>query len=236
MSNHWFRYHANALHNPRVRKLPDDLFRIWINSMCIVCLEGESHNGKLPPIEDCADMLRMDVDSVVQNFDKLHEYGLLMKQKLKQNETKSETKSCVSSQKNVTNYETDNETFQYEYKITNWRKKQYKSDTSTSRVRKHRQKKETKNETSNETAPESESNTKQSRANQKGDFLNFDIEDYLDDKSRAWAKENSPGWDQQYLIKHYNLMVNNGQFDIPDKPGPAFAGWCKSFTKGKPPE
>jgi len=63
----------------------------------------------------------------------------------------------------------------------------------------------------------------------------FNIEDYLDDEDRRRAREAAPLWDQQLLIRTYNNWINGGNRPIPDKPALAYIGWCKKYTKGKPP-
>lgn len=70
------------------------------------------------------------------------------------------------------------------------------------------------------------------------DFLreNFDIEKLIDDSALTAAKKNAPGWDIYYLMGVYNEAIHGQKLEMPDKPKFAFPAWCKSFTKGKPPE
>jgi hypothetical protein len=61
----------------------------------------------------------------------------------------------------------------------------------------------------------------------------WDIINHLTDKGFAAARLNAPEWDIYYLARVYNEKVpERGIPKIPDK---AFAGWCLSYTKGKPP-
>lgn len=63
----------------------------------------------------------------------------------------------------------------------------------------------------------------------------FDIDHLLSDNDRDKARDAvlPYGWDLHELIREYNDGVNNGRRDPPDKPGIAFIGWCKKYTKGK---
>lgn len=71
--------------------------------------------------------------------------------------------------------------------------------------------------------------------NGQGGEGKFSIVPMLSDPELAAAKRNAPGWDIYELARIYNAGVHNGRRDRPNLPGPAFAGWCKSFTKGKNP-
>lgn len=64
----------------------------------------------------------------------------------------------------------------------------------------------------------------------------FEIREYLDDRAKAKAAENAPQWDADYLMNFYNLRIRNEEVEMPDNPAGAFIGWCKAFTKGKPPK
>lgn len=108
----WLRLYVEVLHDPKVQRLPPDIFKFWINTLCL----ARQHNGKLPPIEDCAFAFRETKERVSSAFHALQKAGLL---------------------------ETDGETFHPH----NWSKRQYKSDTSTDRVNKHRNKQRNVTET-----------------------------------------------------------------------------------------
>lgn len=237
----WFRYHADVLNNKRVQKLPAELFKFWVNLQCILTIEDAPASGKIPPVEDCAYFLRLSVQETTRNLQLLSTAGLLKTRNETVNETQSETKcndlvkqsetKCtVSGDENGTLFETQ----ETSYFLNNWGKKQYKSDTSTERVKRFRE----KNKTVPETPTDTDTDQSRYRSEQKGglDFSNFNISEHLDGKALEWAKGNAPGWSIDYLMKHYNLKIHKGEWRIPDKPGAAFASWCKSFTKGKPPQ
>jgi hypothetical protein len=53
--NPWFRFYHAALDDPKVQRLPDRLFKAWINLLCL----ASRHGGSLPPIGDVAFALRV---------------------------------------------------------------------------------------------------------------------------------------------------------------------------------
>lgn len=52
----WFRFHGEALENPKIQKLRGELFKAWVNLMCLACEDG----GRLPNVADIAFRLRMN--------------------------------------------------------------------------------------------------------------------------------------------------------------------------------
>lgn len=108
MSNIWFRVYSEVLNDPKVQKLPDYLFKIWINILCIAC----NNDGTLPKQDECSFALRLPLHETNEAFQELKKHGLLV---------------------------TDGETFHPH----NWEKRQYKSDNSTERVKRHRNAKKT---------------------------------------------------------------------------------------------
>jgi hypothetical protein len=51
----WLRYYVATLDNPKVQRLPDPLFRAWINLLCI----ARKHGGRIPGnVDDLAFALR----------------------------------------------------------------------------------------------------------------------------------------------------------------------------------
>ena len=53
----WFRYYHDALHDPKVRRLPDRLYRHWVGILCIA--SANKPRGVLPDTRDVADHLRV---------------------------------------------------------------------------------------------------------------------------------------------------------------------------------
>lgn len=71
----WFRFYSDALEDPKVQRLPGDLFKTWVN---LLCLANKSEDrGHLPPAEDIAFALRMDTDTLTAQLDELATRGLL---------------------------------------------------------------------------------------------------------------------------------------------------------------
>ena len=106
MANPWFRLYSEHLNDPKVQNLSSDLFKIWINTLCLAC----NNNGTLPNVSDCSFALRLPFHETKTAFHQLENLALLV---------------------------TDGETFQ----VRNWNKRQYKSDTSTDRVKRWRKQK-----------------------------------------------------------------------------------------------
>lgn len=63
----WWRAYSSARHDPKIQRLPGELFKAWFN---LVCLAGE-RNGVLPSIEDVAFELRKSVPAAQKIVDAL---------------------------------------------------------------------------------------------------------------------------------------------------------------------
>lgn len=63
----WFRMHETVIDDPKVQRLPDALFKAWVNLLCLAC----RHDGTLPPIADVAFALRKSEREVDQLMSKL---------------------------------------------------------------------------------------------------------------------------------------------------------------------
>lgn len=119
----WFRFYAEAIDDPKVQRLAPNLFKTWVNLLCIASQSG----GILPSIDDIAFRLRMSVHDAEQQISDLILAGLL-----------DITESGRSPH--------------------NWSGRQFQSDCSTERVKKHRRNKAATlcnvSETASETPPE----------------------------------------------------------------------------------
>lgn len=71
----WFRFYSEALDDPKVQRLPGDLFKAWVNLLCLANLQEE--RGTLPSIEDIGFRLRMDDGAVATLLVELARRGLL---------------------------------------------------------------------------------------------------------------------------------------------------------------
>src|SRR5258708_2376180 len=56
MADHWFRFYDNVIHDVKVQRLPDALFKSSVNVLCLVSDNG----GCLPPLNAVAFALRVD--------------------------------------------------------------------------------------------------------------------------------------------------------------------------------
>lgn len=69
----WFRFYDDALDHPKVQRLPADLFRFWVNLLCL----ASRSDGRIPGIEDVAFSLRVSEKVAGQNVDALIVAGLI---------------------------------------------------------------------------------------------------------------------------------------------------------------
>jgi hypothetical protein len=65
--------YSDVLDDPKVQRLPGDLFKVWVNLLCL----ASRNEGVLPPIEDIAFALRMSQDVTVTVTADLVTRGLL---------------------------------------------------------------------------------------------------------------------------------------------------------------
>lgn len=78
----WFRYHVGTLNSRKVQSLPAELFKHWVNLLCV----GSDHDGALPPVPDLAFALRLseaEVSGIVEDlvsreFVDRTEHGLML--------------------------------------------------------------------------------------------------------------------------------------------------------------
>jgi len=99
----WFRFYDCALDDPKVQRLPGDVFKVWVNLLCV----ASRNDGQLPSVEDLAFMLRSDSETITRVMNELRRAGLI-----------------DESEQGLTPH--------------NWAERQYQSDSSAERMRKHR--------------------------------------------------------------------------------------------------
>jgi hypothetical protein len=71
----WFKFHHDALNDPKVQRLPGDLFKAWINLLCLS--SQQQIRGTLPSPDDCAFALRMDILAMADVLNRLANAQLL---------------------------------------------------------------------------------------------------------------------------------------------------------------
>jgi len=71
----WFRFYSEALDDPKVQRLPGDLFKAWVNLLCLANEQDE--RGTLPTVDDIAFRLRLDHQKAEDALLGLKRAGLL---------------------------------------------------------------------------------------------------------------------------------------------------------------
>lgn len=69
----WFRFYDGALDDPKVQRLPPNLFKVWVNLLCV----ASRNDGVLPTQTDLAFLLRLPDDAVAEAIRSLVDAGLL---------------------------------------------------------------------------------------------------------------------------------------------------------------
>lgn len=106
----WFRFYDEALDDPKVQRLSPQLFKTWVNLLCLASKE----DGKLPSNDDIAFRLRISVQDAALQIEDLILAGLI----------------DLDARGNRAPH--------------NWSERQYASDSSAERMRKHRKSKKEK--------------------------------------------------------------------------------------------
>lgn len=109
----WFRFYSEALHDPKVQSLPAEIFKIWVNILCVAC---NLDAGRLPSVAELAFSMRLPELSTGEALVLLEKAGLL--------DIKRNQHSTI-------------------YYVHGWEKRQCKSDSSTERVKRFRNASET---------------------------------------------------------------------------------------------
>jgi len=71
--NSWFRLYHTVLDDPKVQRLPDRLFKAWINLLCL----GSRQGGQLPGTEDVGFALRVGASEAAKILEALAAAALL---------------------------------------------------------------------------------------------------------------------------------------------------------------
>lgn len=100
----WFRMYAEVVDDPKVQQLPDKLFKIWVNLLCIATRNG----GTLPSYEDVAFKLRITPVKAREHVETFLQRALF-----------DQSEDGIAPH--------------------NWKARQYKSDVSTDRVKRFRE-------------------------------------------------------------------------------------------------
>lgn len=163
----WFRFHTEALNDPKVQKLDGDTFKGWVNLLCLAA----QNEGKLPPLEDVAFALRETENATRTLIERLSNGGLIDK--------------LNGGRDGVT------------YAPHGWKERQYKSDTSTDRVKRFRE----RSRAVTETAPDTETETEVSVTKVTG--ASADSDKRFWDDAKHYLGGRNPGaligkWNRDY--------------------------------------
>jgi len=69
----WFRFYDEALNDPKILKLPDSLFRIWVGILCV----ASKNEGELPSPDDLALLIRIKPEKMRVAIESLIKSGLI---------------------------------------------------------------------------------------------------------------------------------------------------------------
>lgn len=244
MANTWFRYHADVLHHPRVQKLPDALFKLWVNLQCLLTLENVGASGKLPPIDEISYSLRVSISDLEKALDNLVDKGLLRSRIVTVgDEIGDKTVTECDGKCDDLPQQKQLEVFSQkrDYFLKNWAEKQYKSDSSTERTKRYRERH--KNVTAN--GPDQiRSDTDTDQIKEAGSFHSengskgsgYDIRSHLSAEGLLAARAYAPGWDMDKLAASYNRAIAEGRFQEPRRPNSAYPAWVQTITKGARPK
>lgn len=153
----WFRFYTEALNDPKVQKLDGETFKGWVNILCLAA----QNDGKLPPLEDVAFALRVTENAARTLVERLSNGGLIDR--------------LNGGRNGVT------------YAPHGWDERQYKSDTSTDRVKRFRQ----RSKTVTETPPDTDTDTEVSVTKVTGASADSDKKFW--DDAKAYLGGKNPG-------------------------------------------
>ena len=69
----WFRLYDDVLDDPKVQRLPERLFKSWVNTLCL----ASRHDGVLPPVADIAFAFRVSAARAADDIRQLTDAGLI---------------------------------------------------------------------------------------------------------------------------------------------------------------
>jgi hypothetical protein len=69
----WFRLYADAMRNPKVMRLSDSDFRLWVKLLSV----ASENDGKIPPVEDLKLVLSTRLDHLLSALKRLISGGLI---------------------------------------------------------------------------------------------------------------------------------------------------------------
>lgn len=176
----WFRFYAEALDDPKVQKLDGDTFKAWINLLCLTAKNG----GVLPPFDDIAFSLRIDANAATTLVERLLNATLI-----------DRLNGGVNGVR---------------YAPHGWHERQYKSDTSTERVKRFRQRSKPVDETPPDTETESETEKTPKAPRKRGEGKHLLPENWVlptIDELPPKARECAEQWTQDSYETHGEAFI-----------------------------
>jgi hypothetical protein len=158
----WFRFYSEAVDDPKVQTLPPELFKAWVNLLCIAARNG----GIIGTLHETGFHLRCNGSETLEIVSSLMLAGLL-------------------------------EEVQDRYEPHNWSKRQYKSDTSTERVKRFRKRSKAVSETPPEYRVQIKEKEKEKEKNGKE----------KKGATMAFVVAGSPEWQAWQRVKKINQPV-----------------------------
>jgi hypothetical protein len=130
----WFRFYSEVLDDPKVQRLDPVTFKHWVNMLCL----ASKHDGRLPKNDDLAFALRVDIVTLETVLERLL------------NATLIDLCNGGVNGRHIA--------------MHNWDERQYKSDTSTDRVKRFRQRSRNVTETGPDTDTDTDTEKGKARA------------------------------------------------------------------------
>ena len=173
----WFRFYSDAMRNPKVARLTDKEFRLWVELLAVAA----ENTGSIPALDDLKHLLKRRLDHLSTGVERLISIGLI-------------------------------DALTMGYEPHNWKKFQYKSDTSTERVHKHRGKRNV-----SETPPETEADTEYSVAKATG--ASADPEKDFWTNAKAHVGGSNPGaligkWKRDFGLAEAKAAITASQIEM----------------------
>lgn len=153
----WFRFYNEVLDDPKVQMLEPELFKAWVNLLCLAA----KNNGKLPDAQSISFALRCDETMAKRYIERLRNATLIDR----------------------LNGGADG----WHYAPHGWGKRQYKSDSSSERVKRYRQ----RSKPVTVTPPETETDTDITLPKGKDASVASDARFWADAKSYLGAGKGS---------------------------------------------
>lgn len=149
----WFRFYADAMRKPKVAKLSDKDFRLWVELLAVAA----ENDGTIPGLEDLKHLLKRRLDHLSTAVKRLISARLIV-------------------------------SLEDGYEPYGWDKYQYKSDTSTERVKAHRKKRNV-----SVTPPETETDTETEVTVAKATDASASPDKVFWDNAKAYLGGRNPG-------------------------------------------